>query len=84
MKIVYNKSMKDEKEIDFLRDKYKNYFLILLGLLTGEATVIYAVITGEKPVFTLFLAILGFIFLAILSGEIKRIEDEIYTKLDKI
>ena len=32
------KTEKLEKELDFLREKYRGYFLILLGLLTGEAT----------------------------------------------
>ena len=71
------KTEKLEKELDFLREKYRGYFLILLGLLTGEATIIYAVVTGVKPLYTLFLSIIGLIFLAILTKRIKDIEDEI-------
>ena len=73
-----------EKELDFLKEKYRSYFLILLGLLTGEATIIYAVVTGVKPLYRLFLAIFGLVFLAILTTKIKNIEEETYKKLDKL
>ena len=73
-----------EKELDFLKEKYRGYFLILLGLLSGEATVIYAVVNGEKPVYTVFLAIFGLVFLAILTLKIKKIEEEIYFRLQEL
>ena len=79
-----SKKEKLEKELDFLKEKYRGYFLILIGLLTGEATIIYAVVTGTKPIFTLFLAVVGFIFLAILTNRIKSIEEETYLKLDEL
>ena len=79
-----SKKEKLEKELDFLKEKYRGYFLILIGLLTGEATIIYAVITGEKPIFSLFLAIIGFIFLAILTTRIRYIEEETYLKLNEL
>lgn len=78
------KQEKLEKELDFLKEKYRSYFLILFGLLTGEATIIYAVITGVKPLYTLFLAIVGLIFLAILTNRIKNIEEETYNKLNEL
>jgi len=73
-----------EKELDFLKEKYRGYFLILLGLLTGEATVVYAVVTGVKPLYTLFLAVIGLIFIAILTNRIKNIEEETYLKLKEL
>ena len=73
-----------EKELDFLKEKYRGYFLVLLGLLTGEATIVYAVVTGVKPLYTLFLSILGLIFLAILTSKIKNIEEETYVKLEEL
>ena len=79
-----SKQEKLEKELDFLKEKYRGYFLILIGLLTGEATIIYAVVTGTKPIFTLFLAVVGFIFLAILTNRIKNIEEETYLKLNEL
>ena len=58
--------------------------MVLLGLLTGEATIVYAVVTGVEPLYTLFLSILGLIFLAILTSKIKNIEEETYVKLEEL
>ena len=58
--------------------------MILTALLTGEAGLIYAVVSGEKSIFVLLLAILGFIFVAFLFLKIKMIKDEIYQKLDAL
>jgi len=79
-----SKSQRLEKELDFLKEKYKNYFLMLFALLTGEATIIYAVVTGSKPLYALFLGIFGLIFIAILSGRISNIEQETYQKLNEL
>ena len=79
-----SKSQRLEKELDFLKEKYKNYFLMLFALLTGEATVIYAVITGSKPIYALFLSVFGFLFIAVLSVRIKDIEQETYQKLNEL
>ena len=73
-----------EKELDFLRERYRNYFLILIGLLTGEVTVIYAVITGEKPIYALLLATIGLGIISIVANKIKQIEEETYYKLDEL
>ena len=78
------KKEKLEKELDFLREKYRNYFLILFALLTGEATIIYAVVTGSKPIYSLFLAIFGLLFIVIVLLKIRDIEDETYIKLDEL
>jgi len=78
------KIQKLEKELDFLKEKYRSYFLILFALLTGEATILYAVVTGSKPLYSLFLAIFGFIFIAIFANKIRHIEDETYIKLDEL
>ena len=78
------KKEKLEKELDFLKEKYRNYFLIFFALLTGEATIIYNVVAGEKPIYALFLSIFGLIFIAMLSNKIKYIEDETYSKLNEL
>ena len=73
-----------EKELDFLKEKYKNYFLVLFALLSGEATIIYSVTTGDKPIYTLFLGIIVIVFIAILTGKIKNIENYIEDKLEEL
>ena len=56
----------------------------MFALLSGEATVIYAVIIGDKPLYALLLAIFGLIFIAIITHKIRNIEDETYIKLNDL
>jgi hypothetical protein len=56
-----------EKQIDFLIQEFRGYFLVLIAMATGEASILYAVVSGEKPIYVLILAIIGlFIFLTLL------------------
>lgn len=73
-----------EKELDFLKEKYRNYFLVFFALLTGEATIIYNVVAGEKPIYSLVLSVFGLTLIAMISSKIKDIEDETYSKLDEL
>jgi len=73
-----------EKKIDFLIQEFRGYFLILLALLTGEASVIYAVISGDKPVRVLFLGVIGWVFLTILLWRLKIIKNDIYNSLKEL
>lgn len=66
-----------EKELSFLQEEFRSYFLILTALLTGEAGLIYAVVSGDKPIFVLFLAIVGFLFVMFLFSRIKSIKYDI-------
>lgn len=73
-----------EKEIDFLREEYKNYFLIFFALMSGEAGLLYAVVSGEKPVYVLFLAIFGFVASIFILSKINNTKNIIYKKLDEL
>ncbi len=76
------KKEKLEKEIAFLQEEFRGYFLVLTALLTGEAALLYAVVSGEKPIFVLFLAVVGFFFVLFLYIKIKNIKEDIYRNLD--
>jgi len=73
-----------EKEISFLQEEFRGYFLILLALLSGEAGLVYAVVSGEKPIYILYLAILGLFFVIFLLSKVKKIKDNVYVKLDEL
>jgi hypothetical protein len=73
-----------EKEINFLQEEFRGYFLILLALLSGEAGLIYAVVSGDKPIYILYLAMLGLFFVIFLLSKVKKIKDNVYLKLNEL
>ena len=73
-----------EKEIDYLKEKYKNFFVLWIAILSGEAGLIYSVVSGEKPIYILFLAIIGAIIGLGILYQLKNIDDKIYLKLNEL
>jgi len=73
-----------EKKIDFLIQEFRGYFLAFIAIASGEASLIYAVISGDKPIYVLFFAVFGaFVTLTILL-KIKNIKQEIYENLEEL
>jgi len=72
------------KEIDSLREKRQNIFNIMLTLMSGIVVVLYAVLSGEKPIFLFSIAIFGIMILAWLGSRYSFIDDKIETKLDEL
>jgi hypothetical protein len=79
-----SKKDKLEKEIDFLKEEFNGYFLILVALLTGESGIIYTVVSGEKPIFVLLLAVFGVFFIIFLYAKIQQMKAEIYKNLNEL
>jgi len=73
-----------EKEISFLQEEFRGYFLILLALLSGEAGLVYAVVSGDKPIYILYLAMIGLFFVIFLLSKVKKIKDNVYIKLNEL
>lgn len=73
-----------EKEIDFLKEKYRGYFLALIALLSGEAGVIYTVVSSDKSGYVLWLALAGLIAFASTANKLAKIEEEIEKKFDAL
>ncbi len=73
-----------EKEFDFLKEKYKNMFLLFLAIATGEASMIYAVVSGEKPIYVLILAFFGAIILIAIMIKLFLIDKDIQRNLSQL
>ena len=79
-------SKKDKliKEIDILREKRKDWFNVLFALSSAVIVLVYAVISGEKPIFVLILGIIGFLGVVGVSSYYKKIESDLEDKLDAL
>jgi len=79
-------SKKDKliKEIDILREKRKDWFNVLFALSSAVIVLVYAVLSGEKPVFILILGLIGFFGVVGLAVYYKKIETDIEQKLDDL
>ncbi len=79
-------SKKDKliKEIDILREKRKDWFNVLFALSSAVIVLVYAVLSGEKPIFILILGLIGFFGVAALGIYYKKIETDIEEKLDEL
>jgi hypothetical protein len=59
-------------------------FLLFLAIATGEASMICAVISGEKPIYILILAIFGAISLIGIMIKLSIIDRDIQNNLSKL
>jgi hypothetical protein len=67
-----------------LKEEFNGYFLILVALLTGESGIIYTVVSGEKRIFVLLLAVFGVFFIIFLYAKIQQMKAEIYKNLNEL
>ena len=76
-------SKKDKiiKEIDILREKRKDWFNVLFALSSAVIVLVYAVLSGEKPIFILILGLIGFFGVVGLGIYYKKIETDIEKNL---
>lgn len=79
-------SRKDKilQEIGILREKRKDLFTALLALFSGLCIVVYAVVSGEKPPYVMFLALIGVILTVYLSVNYQKLIDTLDEKLDEL
>ncbi len=79
-------SKKDKltKEIDILREKRKDWFSVLFALVSAVVVLVYAIISGEKPIYILFVASVGLVAVATIAVYYKKIESDIENKLTEL
>jgi len=73
-----------EKKIDFLIQEFRGYFLMLLALLSGEAGIIYAVVSGDKPIYVLLLEIMGIYIATVIFLKLQSIKSDIIKSLKEL
>jgi len=56
----------------------------LIALLGGEAGLIYAVVSGEKPIYVLLLAVFGIVLVVFLYSKVAKIKESIYSRLNEL
>ena len=79
-----SKKDKLKEEITLLRDEYKNYFIVIMTLLTGSFTAYYQVIVGNVPLFILLIGTFGFLLSLFVIILFKKRRLDIDKKLDDL
>lgn len=72
------------QEIGNLREKRKDVFSILFALFSGLCIVVYAVISGEKPIYTIYLVIFGSLIIISIAIYYRKIDDKIDEKIEDL
>ncbi|MEA3383676.1 MAG: hypothetical protein U9Q20_03245 [Campylobacterota bacterium] len=72
------------KEIDNLRDRRNQAFSIFFALISGSIAMIVYVLTGDKPIFSLLIALVGFIVSIFSFGKVHKLNHEIDNLLEKL
>ena len=79
-------SMKDYllKEIDNLRDRRNQAFNIFFALVSGSIAMIVYVLTGDKPIFSLLIALSGFVVSIFAFGKVHKLNEKIDNLLQQL
>ena len=72
------------KEIDNLRDRRNQAFNMFFALISGSVAMIVYVLTCDKPVFSLLIALIGFIVSIFAFGKVHKLNLNINELLKKL
>lgn len=72
------------KEIDNLRDRRNQAFNMFFALISGSVAMIVYVLTGDKPLFSLLIALTGFVVAVFAFGKVHKLNHEIDVLLKKL
>jgi len=72
------------KEIDNLRDRRNQAFNIFFALISGSVAMIVYVLTGDKPIFSLLIALVGFVVSIFAFGKVHKLNVNIDDLLRKL
>ena len=68
-----------KEQIDLLKKKYQNLFVLLAMILSGTGGAVYSIASGEKPLYMLafvFLGLVSFIWVLLRMTMINKKLDE--------
>jgi len=79
-------SKKDKllQEIGSLREARKDWFNILFAIASAIVILVYSVLSGDKPIYTLILGGIGFSAFIFIAFYYKNIETKIEQKLEEL
>ena len=75
---------KQKAKIDFLRDRYKNYFIVVIGLFGGSFGIYFQVLMNKMPLFMDIFALIGLVFGFIFLNTMKFIKDDIIKLINEL
>jgi len=79
-----SKKDKIKEDISILRDEYKNYFIVIMTILTGSFTTFYQVMMADVPLFLLYIAVSGLMLATFVAVLFKRKRLKIDEKLAQL
>ncbi|MDQ7045025.1 MAG: hypothetical protein Q9M32_03815 [Sulfurimonas sp.] len=72
------------KEIDNLRDRRNQAFNMFFALISGSVAMIVYVLTGDKPIYSLLIALVGFMIAIFAFTKVHRMNISIDSLLEKL
>ncbi len=75
---------KQKAKIDFLRDRYKNYFIVLMAIMGGSVGILFQISIQKLPLWTLSVAFIGLIFVFIVLNVMKELKNDIIKHINEL
>ena len=75
---------KQKVKIDFLRDRYKNYFIVVFALLGSIVGIAFQVVIGKIPIWILSILIIGILLVLILFKSMKELKNDIIKLINEL
>jgi tetrahydromethanopterin S-methyltransferase subunit C len=75
---------KQKVKIDFLRDRYKNYFIVLMAIIGGSVGILFQISIKKLPLWTLSVSLIGLIFVLIILNVMKDLKNDIIKYINEL
>ena len=73
---------KQKAKIDFLRDRYKNYFIVVIALLGSSIGILIQIMTNKIPIFITVFVLVGFLLSLFFLKVMRSIKFDIIMLID--